>query len=403
LALASLLVCAAVAGPVAGARPETSTGCEATVGQTTLGVAQRIYGELAHGHVGASESNGLAASRTLLEAVQRQQPAAAQRILDRLASGRLVDARIITRGGRTLASIDGAPNAIAPIEHALTGAGGRPIGRLVISTQSDGTYASSVAEETGAPTIIREGSRQLAGPTGLGATRGETVAYKGASYRVDSFAGRAYPSGALTVTLLVPLAATAPCHGAGAPPSAAQATADTFGAIAQRIYHDEQSGSKVRAVVGDLERSAAFKTAIAHDDAAAARAVIVGYFRTHLHVVRVRALLGSKLVIDLGGPHVIAPAEGALRDSRGRRFGRFLVSIQDDRGYEILLHTFTGAEVLMRMGSRQVVSTLPSSSAGMKLPERGQVAYGGSSYAVFSLTVAAFPSGPLRISLLVRQ
>jgi hypothetical protein len=108
--------------------------------------------------------------------------------------------------------------------------------------------------------------------------------------------------------------------------------------------------------------------------------------------------VGGRLLYDLGGPHVLAPVHGTLR-SGGRVIGDFEMSIQDDAGYLKLARLFTGAEVLMRVDGRQVQGTLSPGPA--TVPERGAVSYGGSSYEAYSFTAEAFPSGPLRISLLL--
>jgi hypothetical protein len=53
----------------------------------------------------------------------------------------------------------------------------------------------------------------------------------------------------------------------------------------------------------------------------------------------------------------------------------------------------------MRVGGRQVQGTLDPGPASV--PERGPVSYRGRSYEAYSFTAEAFPSGALRISLLI--
>ena len=52
----------------------------------------------------------------------------------------------------------------------------------------------------------------------------------------------------------------------------------------------------------------------------------------------------------------------------------------------------------MRIGSKQVMGTLDPGPA--QVPDRGTVGYRGHTYRRYSFTAKAFPSGPLRISLL---
>ncbi len=104
------------------------------------------------------------------------------------------------------------------------------------------------------------------------------------------------------------------------------------------------------------------------------------------------------LLVDQGGPFVLAPVRGTVR-SGGKTVGQFEMAIQDDAGYLKLARLFTGAEVLMRRGASQVMGTLSPGPA--TVPDRGPVSYGGRTYEAYSFTGEAFPTGPLRISLLL--
>jgi hypothetical protein len=98
---------------------------------------------------------------------------------------------------------------------------------------------------------------------------------------------------------------------------------------------------------------------------------------------------------------VLAPVHGEVR-SAGKLVGRFSFAIQDDAGYLKLAHLFTGGEVLMRTGpngTHQVMGTLNPGPASV--PGRGPVNYEGHEYEAYSFTGEAFPSGALRISLLL--
>ena len=48
-------------------------------------------------------------------------------------------------------------------------------------------------------------------------------------------------------------------------------------------------------------------------------------------MVRVRVTVGRRLLVDDGGPYVLAPVRGALR-LRGRVVGHFEMAIEDDAG-----------------------------------------------------------------------
>lgn len=120
--------------------------------------------------------------------------------------------------------------------------------------------------------------------------------------------------------------------------------------MGERIYREETDSPTVLATLHRMERTPAFIDAVTARSTTAVRAAIVGFFASHIHVVRVRVTVAGRLLYDLGGPYVLAPVHGTLR-SGGRVVGDFEMSIQDDAGYLELAHLFTGAEVLMRVGA----------------------------------------------------
>jgi hypothetical protein len=161
----------------------------------------------------------------------------------------------------------------------------------------------------------------------------------------------------------------------------------------------------VKATLRHLEADAGFQRAVATRDTAATRAAIVGFFAAHIHVVRVRVNVSEpsgaqRFFYDLCGPYVLAPVHGTLR-SDGRVVGHFSFAIQDDAGYLRLARLFTGAEVLMRTGAKQVMGSLDPGPSNV--PDRGSVSYRGRDYEAYSFVGVAFPSGPLRISLLIAR
>ena len=114
--------------------------------------------------------------------------------------------------------------------------------------------------------------------------------------------------------------------------------------------------------------------------------------------MRVRVTIGSKLLIDEGGPFVLAPVHGTLR-SGGRVVGHFTMAIQDDAGYLKLAHLFTGAEVLMRTGAQAGDGHARPWTGERSRPRRSRLPRAHLP-GVF-VHGEAFPEGPLRISLLL--
>ena len=190
----------------------------------------------------------------------------------------------------------------------------------------------------------------------------------------------------------------APTSTISCPGPLGQARVETLGHVGERVYQEELHSPDVAATLRSMESSTAFQHAVAAGSVTATHAAIDDFFKAHIHVVRVRVTIGGRLLIDDGGPYVLAPVHGTLR-SGGRVVGKFEMAIQDDAGDPKLAHLFTGAEVLMRTGSRQVMGTLSPGPASV--PDRGAVTYRGRTYQAYSFSGVAFPSGPLRISLLL--
>ncbi len=410
LALAGALVGCGSSGPSGGPTTITDTAAVSPIAETcsnaALGaleeVADRVYGESTSGRIVTQAVQRLESSRALAATVERDEPAAARRVLRTLLLNQIVSVQV-TRDGRPLAEIERGAG-IAPASGRVLGASGAQVGAFTVSVQGANGYAQTVSGLLDAQVAIRSGGRLLHAtlqPAPRIAPGQREVSWRGVDYRVDTFAGKAFPNRPLSISLLVSPASLAGICPTDAAPSAAtaqQARADTFGRVAERVYYAEHAGSKAELILAYVERSRPFRAAVLAGNAAATRAAIIEFFRSHLHIVRVRVMRAGKLLIDVGGPHVLAPIPGVIRDAKGQVAAHFLLAIQDDLGFQILAHAFTGAQVLMREGKQQVMGTLdPGPTA---VPARGRVAYGQVAYRAYSFNAEAFPTGPLRVSLL---
>jgi hypothetical protein len=366
-------------------------------------VGHSVYEESASGRIVAEAVYRLESSRALAEATARGEASAVERVLRGLLLNQIVSVRVV-RAGRTLARIERG-KGIAPAHGRLI-LDGELVGTFAVSTQGANGYAQTTSGLTATQVLVRSEGRALRSTLRLtpGALRAlrkgpREVSFAGVGYRVDTFTGRAFPDRPLSISLLVPSSALATvCAGAAVRGDTARARAAAWGLVAERVYYAEHEGSKAELILGDVERSRAFREAVLAGNAKATRAAIIGFFRAHLHVVRVRVMRAGRLLVDVGGPHVLAPIEGVIRDARGRVAAHFEMAIQDDLGFTILARAFTGAQTLMREGPLQVMGTLQPGP--VNVPDRGRVTYRGTTYEAYSFDAEAFPSGPLRISLL---
>lgn len=190
--------------------------------------------------------------------------------------------------------------------------------------------------------------------------------------------------------------AAAPACGAAAPGVLARAA----GLVARRIYAGELAGSETRADQRQVETNGALLSAVASGEREAITTAVTTLVYSHTHVVRLRVTRGSTVLADVGGPYILAPVGGALR-LHGRVIGHYVLSVQDDLGYVKLVSRFIGTPLVMRTGSRMVPVEGLFSSAPASIPTQGPVKVGGVSYEAISFNATAFPSGPLRISLLL--
>jgi hypothetical protein len=368
----------------------TPTACASTVAGTLGEVAERVYHAAVTGTVVDEAVGRVQSSTALASAIDAGNASAAGAALRALLRGQIARIEVVL-GGRVLAAAGAGP-AIAPVRGSIPGTSAS----YVLSVQPDRDYVQVAHQVTGAQVLLLAGDRRvggtITGPPPASVPASGALSYAGQSYEVSSVTGATYPAGALRVALLVPASALS-CSG-----SASQTLVETLARAGENIYREELASPTVSATLRRLEASSTFRNAVAAQDPAATREAIDGFFAAHIHVVRVRVTVGQHLLVDDGGPYALAPVRGTLR-SGGRVIGHFEMSVQDDAGYLKLAHLFTGAEVLMRVGGRQVQGTLSPGPA--TVPARGVVSYGGRSYEAYTFTAEAFPSGPLEISLLI--
>jgi hypothetical protein len=191
-----------------------------------------------------------------------------------------------------------------------------------------------------------------------------------------------------------------PC-GSAAP----EALAQTVGSVAKQIYDGEVSSSETLKDRHQVESYAPLLRAMASGEVAAVKAAVTSLVYSHTHIVRLRVSVGSKLLADVGGPYVLAPLGGTL-SLHSRTVGHYLLSVQDDLGYVKIETHYIGAPLVLRRDAKDepandvpVAGLLAPGPA--TIPEHGPVTYRHVTYQAYSFAASAFPSGPLRISVLV--
>jgi hypothetical protein len=177
-----------------------------------------------------------------------------------------------------------------------------------------------------------------------------------------------------------------------------------YTATTQAIYEGELASHEVTDDLAHVTSSSRLASAVAHDDAVAAiTATTKIVYTRHWHIVRLRVLSrNGRLLADVGGPDVLAPVRGQIT-YHGAAVGRFVMSVQDDLGYEKLVTRFTGLPIeLYRDGAPLMGRDLPPAAVPPRLPPPGTpVRLNGASYVAFTYPVLAFPTGMVKVMLAV--
>ena len=350
-------VARAAPAPVPAAAAPAS--CGPVVDGELRAIAQRIYRQAAAGRSVAAVRRRLAASPALAAAVAHADAAATRAALRPLMKNQ-IRRIVIRRGAHVLADVGRTP-ALAPVRGVVRDPLGRPVGRYVFAVSTDAAIAGITQSLTGARIVM--------GPD---------------VHATTSFAATAWPAGPLRIGLQLPAASPSAC---GATPAITRAR--VVGQVARRLFASESGGAATRRVLRHVAGDAGFRRAVATRDPVALRTAIVRFFgQRTLHVVRIRAVAPDRRLIgDVGGPYVLAPASTPVRAADGTRIGTVTLSIQDDAGYVKLVHRFTGAGVALSTAAGTVPFGV--AVAGPVTPVR--------------FTVGAFPSGPLAVTLSVPQ
>jgi hypothetical protein len=207
------------------------------------------------------------------------------------------------------------------------------------------------------------------------------------------------PAATQTVPSATPTLSTAPAREACGS-SGAEVLALTAGAVARRIYAAEEHSAEVESDKRQIETNVPLLRAVESGQQAAIETAVHGLVYAHTHIVRLRVERGSRLLFDEGGPYILAPVAGTLR-SHGETLAHFVFSVQDDLGYVKLVTRFLGVPLVLRTEAGQVPVEGLLSPGPATIPDHGPISYRGTSYQAYSFLARAYPSGRLRVSLLL--
>lgn len=379
-----------------------TTACGATVLEALSQVAQHVYNEGVASERTEIAERSIADSSALREAVESGNSVAVHSAAQALlASGHVTNLTVL-RSNQVLATV-GSPGALAPLNGTILSKRGAPIASFVTSVWADSGFISEMKGVIEGDVALRQDGHGVGGSFALPA--GElppagTLTVHGELFQYASFPATAYPSGSLRIYILRTVHSTAAFCGQTPQDSLVKA----LGRVASLIYAGE-GGAHAHTQVRRAQRDAALLQAVAERNPAATRKAVVQLVYDHTHIVRLRVSAGGQLLSDVGGPYVLAPVSAPLR-LHGKLIGSMTLSIQDDEGYLRLAKRLVGLDVLMYMNPTThpelVKNSLGPGVGGFSsVPVSGSYTYRGQNFRVFTLNARSFPSGPLRISVLI--
>ena len=305
----------------------------------------------------------------------------------------------VLRGGQVLADV-GAPNALTPLHGTILGASGAPIASFIASVWADTGFVDETNGIAEGVTALRQNGRSIAGSFALRAGEPAGAGHpdrEGARLRLHLVPRVRLPDRAAAAR--VP-AQVDPLDRAAVRSNATDTLVNTLSRVARLIYASEAGAHALTQVHRVQHNQPLLRAVAAHDPDATRQAV---EHLLHEHVVRLRVSAGGRLLSDVGGPYVLAPVHAPLR-LNGRQIGSIVLSIQDDEGYKRLAGRLAGLDVLMYMNPTAAHPTLVKNSLGPApgaVPSSGSYHYRGRTFRVYTLHAEAFPSGPLRIVVLI--
>jgi hypothetical protein len=191
--------------------------CGRTSQDTTVNALKRVADLIYAGEIGQSAQKQVRRvqhNRALLEAVARHEPAATEVAIKALLNHHIVRLRV-SAGGQLLSDV-GGPYVLAPVSAPLR-LHGRTIGSFVLSIQDDEGYLRLSRRLAGLDVLmymnfdgvpsqlVKDSLSPAPGPALETVPASGAFRYEGRSFRVFTVHSEAFPSGPLTIRVLVPL------------------------------------------------------------------------------------------------------------------------------------------------------------------------------------------------------
>jgi len=190
--------------PLRAAAARCGASSEETLVNTLSHIASLIYAGEA-GTRTLAQIRRVQRYQPLLAAVARRDPLAARTAIENLLTEHIVRLRVYA-GARLLSDV-GGPYVLAPVRAPLR-LEGRTIGSLVLSIQDDEGYLRLARRLAGLKVLMYMGSQLVKnslGPAPGAVPANGSYVYRAQRFRVVTLNAEAFPSGPLTVRVLIPI------------------------------------------------------------------------------------------------------------------------------------------------------------------------------------------------------
>jgi hypothetical protein len=167
--------------------------------------------------------------------------------------------------------------------------------------------------------------------------------------------------------------------------------------VLDRVYREGVSSERTASAEYLIESNVPLREAVEADNKAAAQKAAKALLATG-HMTNLRITRGARTFIELGGP-ALAPLQGTLKSSSGVPIASYVTSVWADEGFLIEGEGITQGLVTIREGVHSVGGsrTLTTQALGTE----GTLLRGHARYQYTSIPAEAYPSGALRIYLLL--
>jgi len=180
---------------------------------------------------------------------------------------------------------------------------------------------------------------------------------------------------------------------AGCPATVLQA----LGLVVRKVYHEGVSSERTATAQHLIAASAPLREAVESANAPAVRAAAHALLASG-HMTNLRVMRGTRTLVNVGGP-ALAPIRGTLIGAAGVPIATYATSVWADNGFVAESDGIAHGLVALRVNGHSIAGSL--ALAPGRLPREGTLTLKHVRYRYTSFAAEAFPSGAVRVYLLI--